>query len=80
MRSAIWFKADKVSDADWDAMGCARFTFEGKDGEVGSLNYRRAPDDVYDDAEELRRLGELALAASRRNPRKAKRPKQSPAA
>lgn len=67
---AIWFKADKVSDAEWDALGCPRFTFEGKDGETGTLNYRRAPDDAYDDADEVRRLGELALAASRRAPRK----------
>lgn len=69
---SIWFKADKVSDAEWDALGCARFTFTGSDGSTASLNYRRATDDVYDDADALRRLGELGLAAGRRAPRKAK--------
>jgi DNA transformation protein len=72
---ALWFKADKVSDAEWDAAGCARFTFE-MGGKTGSMNYRRAPDDVYDDADELRRWGELALAAGRRAPVKKKREKQ----
>lgn len=69
---AIWFKADKTSDPEWDALGCPRFAFDGKDGETGTLNYRRAPDDAYDDADALRRLGELALAASRRAPSKRK--------
>jgi DNA transformation protein and related proteins len=69
---ALWLKADKVSDAVWDAEGCARFTFE-MNGKTGSMNYRRAPDDVYDDADELRRWGALALEAGRRAPVKKKR-------
>jgi DNA transformation protein len=76
---SIWFKADRVSDAEWDALACPRFTFEGKDGEVGSLNYRRAPDGVYDDADEFRQLAALGLAAGRRNPPKRKPAKPSPA-
>ncbi len=68
--AAIWFKADKTSDAEWDAMGCPRFTFTGSDGEPQSLNYRRATDEAYDDTDKLRRHGELALTASRRAPRK----------
>jgi DNA transformation protein len=35
------------------------------------MNYRRAPDDVYDDADELRRWAMLALEAGRRAPKKA---------
>ena len=53
---ALWFKADKVSDAEWDTAGCERFTFE-MNGKTGSMNYRRAPDAVHDDADELRRCG-----------------------
>ena len=64
---ALWFKADAASDATWDAAGCARFTFD-MGGRTGSMNYRRAPDDVYDDAEELRRWGLLGLEAGRRAP------------
>ena len=66
---ALWFKADRVSDADWDALGCARFTVQMGD-RVGTMNYRRAPDEVHDDADELRRLGEMALAAGLRAPPK----------
>jgi len=65
----LWFKADGESDAIWDAEGCARFTYD-MGGKTGSMNYRRAPDDVYDDPDELRRWGELALEAGRRAPTK----------
>lgn len=42
----LWFKADATSDAEWDAAGCPRFTFQMGEGREGSMNYRRAPDDV----------------------------------
>ena len=65
----LWFKADSESDSVWDAAGCARFTYE-MNGRPGSMNYRRAPDDVYDDPDELRRWGCLGLEAGRRAPPK----------
>ena len=72
----LWFKADAASDAAWDEAGCERFTysFGAKEdgGRSGTMNYRRAPDDCYDDPDALRRWGELALEAGRRAPRKAK--------
>jgi DNA transformation protein len=71
----LWLKADKVSDAVWDAEDCPRFTFE-MNGKTGSMNYRRAPDAVHDDADELRRWGALALEAGRRAPvKKPRKPK-----
>lgn len=70
---AIYFKNDKVSAPVWDEAGCPPFTFTGKDGETVSMNYRRAPDEVYDDAEAMQRWAELALEASRRAPVKKKR-------
>jgi len=33
----LWFKADKVSDAIWDAEGCARFTYEMGEGRTGTM-------------------------------------------
>ena len=66
----LWLKADAESDATWDAAGCERFTYD-MNGKPGSMNYRRAPDDVYDDADELRRWAALALEAGRRAPKKA---------
>jgi DNA transformation protein and related proteins len=75
---ALWFKGDKVSDAEWDAAGCERFTFAFANGRVGSMNYRRAPDAVHDDADALRRWGELGLAAGRRAPpKKPRKPRKS---
>jgi DNA transformation protein len=50
----LWIKADAESDATWDAAGSPRFTMTFKDGKVDSMNYRRAPNDVYDDADALR--------------------------
>lgn len=64
--SQVWFKGDKDSEAQWDAAGCERFTFTGKDGRVEVMNYRRAPDDVYDDAEAMQRWAGLALEAGLR--------------
>ena len=70
---ALWFKADKVSDAEWDAAGAARFTYSMGEGRTGSMNYRRAPDEVHDDAEELRRWAALAIEAGTRGPAKRKK-------
>ena len=67
---ALWFKADATSDAVRDAAGCGRFTYEMGEGRSGSMNYRRAPDDVYDDAEALTTWARLALEAGMRAPRK----------
>lgn len=67
---ALWFKADAMSDAAWDAAGCDRFTYTMGEGRVASMNYRRAPDDVYDDADELKRWALLALEAGARGPKK----------
>ncbi|MBM7407569.1 MULTISPECIES: TfoX/Sxy family protein [Sphingomonas] len=65
----LWFKADAESDAAWDAADCARFTYAKGDGTTGSMNYRRAPDDVYDDADAMREWAGLALAAGARAPK-----------
>lgn len=71
-QGGLWLKADAESDAAWDAAGCERFSYEFPDGRVGRMNYRRAPDNVYDDADELRRWASLALEAGHRAPRKPK--------
>lgn len=69
----LWFKADTVSDVLWDEAGCPRFTYDRSDGRTGSMNYRRAPEDVYDDGEALRRWAALALQAGRRAPSRSKK-------
>ena len=75
----IWFKADAESAAIWDEAGCERFIFTAKDGRTETMNYRRAPSDVYDDAEEMQRWARLAVeaglrGAAKKRPKKAQRP------
>lgn len=70
----IWFKSDAETDHEWEAAGCAKFTYD-RDGKVATMNYRLAPDDVYDYPEELRRWAELGLVAGRRAAAK-KKPKK----
>lgn len=70
----LWLKADAESDAIWDAEGCERFSVTFKDGRVDTMNYRRAPADVYDDAEAMQRCASLAVEAGLRSAAK-KRPK-----
>lgn len=65
----LWLKADAQSDALWDDAGCPRFSYQ-RDGEVATMNYRRAPDEVYDDADEMRRWADPAVAAGLRAPKK----------
>eukprot|EP01037_Dinobryon_pediforme_P033676 gene33676-39216_t len=66
----LWIKADATSDAVWDAAGCPRFSYTMGEGREGSMNYRRAPDDVYDDADALREWAALGVAAGMRAPKK----------
>ncbi|MDO7843939.1 TfoX/Sxy family protein [Sphingomonas immobilis] len=73
---ALWLKADAQSDAAWDAIAAPRFTVERDGGKVQSINYRRAPDEVYDDADALREWATLAIAAGRRAPVKKVKPKK----
>lgn len=70
---AIWLKADKASDAEWDRAGAARFTYDKGEGQTGTMNYRRAPADVYDEPEEMQRWARLALEAGLRGVAKKKR-------
>ncbi|MES2443133.1 MAG: TfoX/Sxy family protein [Pseudomonadota bacterium] len=68
--SEIWFKADAESNALWDAAGAERFTVTFATGMVDTMNYRRAPADVYDDADAMREWAGLGIAAGLRAPRK----------
>jgi DNA transformation protein len=71
----LWFKADAVSDAQWDKAGCPRFTYQMGERE-GSMNYRRAPDAIYDEADALRQWASLAIEAGRRAPPRKPRKKK----
>jgi DNA transformation protein len=70
----LWLKADAESAPIWDAAGCARFSFTLKGGTVESMNYRRAPSEVHDDAEAMQHWANVAVAAGQRAAAK-KRPR-----
>jgi len=69
----LWFKADAESAAIWDEAGCERFVFTSKDGRTETMNYRRAPSDVYDEAEAMQHWAGLAVEAGRRGVAKKKK-------
>jgi DNA transformation protein len=75
----LWLKSDAEADPVWDAVSPERFTATFKDGTVDSMNYRRAPSDVYDDAEAMQRWVSVSVEAGRRRVVK-KRPKRDAAA
>lgn len=66
----LWFKADAVSNALWDEAGCERLTIAFSETNIETLNYRRAPADVYDDPEAMREWAALGIAAGLRAPKK----------
>jgi DNA transformation protein len=72
VRGEIWFKADAETDAVWDARGCEKFSVTFKDGRVDVMNYRRAPDDVYDDSDSMQKCAQLAVEAGARGTAKRK--------
>ena len=74
----LWFKADDETNATWDAEGCERFSVTFKDGRVDTMNYRRAPTDVYDEPEEMQRWASLAAEAGLRGAAKKKPRKPKP--
>ncbi len=69
----LWFKSDATADGLWDAAGCARFAYARRDGSVATMNYRRAPDEVIDDADALAHWAGIAVEAGRRAPVKRRR-------
>lgn len=68
----IWFKSDAEADAVWDAQGCERFSMTFKDGRVDTMNYRRGPAEVYDDADAMRTWARVAHEAGLRGTAKKK--------
>lgn len=72
---AIYFKVDAASLPTFEAAGLPPFTFTNGEGETVSMNYRRAPDDVYDDADAMREWATLGIEAGLRAPAKKKRKK-----
>ncbi len=61
----IYLKAGETNTAAFDREKLAPFTYATKDGKRGVMSYRRMPDRLYDDPDELAEWARGALAAAR---------------
>ncbi|HEY6255600.1 MAG TPA: TfoX/Sxy family protein [Xanthobacteraceae bacterium] len=62
----IYLKADEHNAAAFEREDLPPFTYTTKDGKRGVMSYRRMPDRLYDDPDELAAWAHDALAAARR--------------
>jgi len=71
-RGVIYLKADEQNAAAFEREGLAAFTYSTREGGRELASYRRMPDRLYDDAEELVAWARGALAAARRRANRGK--------
>jgi DNA transformation protein and related proteins len=64
--SVIYLKADPHNAPAFEREDLAPFTYTTPGGKRGVMSYRRMPDRLYDDPEELAVWARAALAAARR--------------
>ena len=62
----IYLKADELSTPAFERENLPPFTYATKDGKRGVMSYRRMPERLYDDADELATWARAALAAAQR--------------
>jgi DNA transformation protein and related proteins len=65
-RGVIYLKTDEINTPAFERENLAPFTYETKDGKRGVMSYRRMPDRLYDDPEELATWARESLAAAQR--------------
>ena len=79
-QNVIYLKTDATSAPAFDREGLGYFTYVRQGREAALSSYRRMPDRLYDDPEELAAWARAALAAAERGQAKrtgrARRPKQ----
>ena len=68
----LWFKVDDVTRAEFEAAGLKPFEVE-MNGKVGTMSYYNVPEDIFDDNDELKHWTFMALAASARAKKPAKK-------
>jgi DNA transformation protein and related proteins len=66
-RGVIYLKADEQNAPAFERERLEPFTYETKDGRRGVMSYRRMPDRLYDDPDELAIWARAALAAAGRS-------------
>ena len=73
----IYLKADETNEPDFESENLPPFTYEAANGKRAVMSYRKMPDRLYDDPDELSRWAARALDAARRKKVPAVRPKKS---
>lgn len=63
---ALYFKADKLSEPEFEAAGGEPFVYEGKSKPI-KISYWTVPDEALEDPESLLPWAERAVGAARRN-------------
>jgi DNA transformation protein and related proteins len=63
----IYLKADELNAPAFERENLPPFTYETKDGKRGVMSYRRMPERLYDDPDELATWARDALAAAQRS-------------
>src|SRR5262249_59248017 len=63
----VYLKAEEVNAPAFEREDLPPFTYETKDGKRGVMSYRRMPDRLYDDPEELAIWARQAFDASQRS-------------
>jgi len=63
----IYLKADELSAPAFERENLPPFTYETRDGKRGVMSYRRMPERLYDDPDELATWARDALAAAHRS-------------
>jgi DNA transformation protein and related proteins len=70
----IYLKADAHNAPAFEREQLPPFTYKTKEGKRGVMSYRRMPDRLYDDPDELATWAGAALAAARRGRGRKNRP------
>ena len=72
---AVFLKVDEETRGEFEARGLAPFSYESKDGEVMVMKgYFAAPEVIFEDDDELKRWGTMALDAAGRAAKFKKKP------
>jgi DNA transformation protein len=66
----LYFKADDTTRRDFEAEGMRAFSYATKDGRHTIMSYWRAPDRLFEDADEMLAWAMKALGAAKRSARK----------
>lgn len=78
---AVFLKVDDETRREFQRRGLAPFSFEMKDGTRAEMNgYFAAPEEIFDDEDELKRWATLALDAASRAAKFKKKPAKKKAA